>query len=136
MAATLTVTEATADSSTAANGSIICRYTLAWTSHTDGTVALPTPTINGTILRVTFNPGATAPTDNYDVTLTDEDGIDVLGGQGANRDTANSESVCPGLAFTDGTTTSVVPIAVAGTLTLNVSNAGDSKQGTVVLYVR
>jgi hypothetical protein len=136
MAATLTVTENVADSSSTRDPSIICRYTLAWVSHTDGTVALPTATINGTILRVTTNPGSTAPTDNYDVTLLDEDGIDVLAGEGTDRDTTNSETFCPGVAFTDGTTTSVVPVVVAGVLTLTIANAGSGKEGTVVLYVR
>lgn len=122
---------------------LINRIEFAWVSHTDGTVAISSADatgnsgpVNGTILRVTTNPGGTAPTDNYDVTLTDEDGVDVLAGRGADRDTANSETFTPGVAFSDGTTTSVVPVVVAGNLTLNVTNAGSGKQGSVILYVR
>lgn len=70
--------------------------------------------------------GGTAPTDNYDVTVTDANGVDVLAGAGANRDTANQETVA-----------SASLGAVAGSkLTLNVTNAGNSKQGTVYIYIR
>jgi len=54
------------------------------------------------LLKATTNPGATAPTDNYDITLTDADGVDLMGGTLANRDTANSEEALPyigGLAY-------------------------------------
>lgn len=66
----------------------------------------------------------------------DEDGIDVFAGQGANRDTANAEHFVPDLTLSDGTTDSVAPIAVCGILTLNVSNAGNAKAGTVTIYFR
>ncbi len=45
----------------------------------------------GTLLAIGTNPGATAPTDNYDITLVDADGVDRLDGVGGNRDTATSE---------------------------------------------
>jgi len=48
--------------------------------------------IDGYILFATTNPGATAPTDNYDITLVGADGVDISGAQLSNRDTANSES--------------------------------------------
>lgn len=114
-------------------------YTLDWLSHTDGVVDLDTDVaIVGEILRVTFVPdgGGTAPTNLYDVLLKDAHGIDVLGGQGANLSGTAASSVCPGVALKDGTTTSVVPVAVAGVLNLEVSNAGSGKGGQVILYVR
>lgn len=49
--------------------------------------------ISGKLLALETNPGAVAPTDNYDITLEDSDGIDVLEGVGGNRDTANTEKV-------------------------------------------
>lgn len=67
-----------------------------------------------------------APTDNYDITLTDADGIDVLAGAGANRDTANTEQVL-------GTSLGMV---ASSALTLAIANAGNSKGGTVVIYLR
>jgi len=106
------------------------RYVLNWTADGSGNVTQDTSEpIEGVILRVVFNP-VTGPTDNYDVVLSDEDGIDVLQGLGANRDTANSEQVIPVDA------TSGLPIAVSGILSLGITNAGASKLGQIILYVR
>lgn len=81
--------------------------------------------LDGEILGLETNPGSTAPTDNYDITITDSDGHDVLIGAGANRDTANTE-------YVDRASLA----GVAGSkLTLNVTNAGDQKEGVVVLWV-
>jgi hypothetical protein len=103
----------------------------AWTSGVGGgdagvcTKATTVP-FDGKILGVVTIPHATAPTDDYDVTITDADGHDVLWGAGMNRDTATTEYI---LGSACG--------AVSGsTLTLNVSNAGDSKRGQVVLWIR
>lgn len=71
------------------------------------------------------DPGATAPTDDYDITIVDAEGYDVMQGTGANRDTSNTETATPtkkSVAF--------------GPLTLNVANAGDSKVGVAVLYIQ
>lgn len=46
------------------------------------------------ILGVT-NPGATAPTAAYDITLEDEDGCDLFGGTMADRAAATSEQAFP-----------------------------------------
>jgi hypothetical protein len=107
----------------------------SWTSDGSGAQS-QSINIYGVILRVVTDPGSAAPTDNYGVTLTDANNIDLFASQGANRDTSNSEHFCPGLAFTDGTTTSVMPISHYGAATLAVANAGDSKTGEVVIYVK
>src|SRR4051812_32795025 len=63
-------------------------------SSTDGSVPdTVLPAIEGRLLHLVTNPGSTAPTDNYDMTLEDQNGHDVLEGVGANRDTANTEKV-------------------------------------------
>lgn len=49
------------------------------------------PAIEGRLLHLETNPGATAPTTLYDITLVNQNGIDVLQGVGANRHTTNSE---------------------------------------------
>lgn len=67
-----------------------------------------------------------APDDNYDVAITDVDSVDVLGGGGANRDTANTEQVL-------GTSLGAV---AESKLTVSITNAGNSKGGTVYLYIR
>lgn len=106
------------------------KITLSWTSAANGSATVVSDKVRGTILRITTNPGSAAPTDNYDATLTDEEGVDVAMGLLANRDTANSESVYP------VDTVSGLPIAVCDALTLAITNAGDSKTGSVVVYFR
>jgi hypothetical protein len=106
-----------------------------WTSAVGGGQT-QTIDVSGIICRVTTNPGSTAPTDNYDLTLVDEDGLDLFAGQGADRDTTNSESFCPGVPLKDGTTTSVVPVAHVGVATLTIANAGDAKVGKVLIFVK
>lgn len=116
----------------------INRIVLAWTSDASGNVSgTPSTVITGTILKVTFIPSeSVAPTANYDVTLLDDAGIDVLAGQGANLSATAETSVCPGVPLRDGTTTSVVPCVVSEALNLVVANAGNAKSGQVVLFVR
>lgn len=83
---------------------------------------------DGKILALVTIPsgGGTAPTDNYDIAITDADSIDVLVAGGQNRDTANTELVAEASLG-----------AVAGSkLTFAVTNAGNSKQGRAILYLR
>lgn len=76
------------------------------------------PRFQGRLLALHTNPGATAPTDNYDITLIDGDGMDRLQGVGANRDTANSEQVP--VVYTS---TSVnPPVSIDETLTFTIAN--------------
>ena len=49
------------------------------------------PRIEGRLLDLETDPGATKPTDNYDVTIEDAGGHDVLEGVGADRDDTNTE---------------------------------------------
>jgi hypothetical protein len=81
----------------------------------------------GEIIRLVTDPGTAAPTDNYTVTITDEDGYDVLMGAAVgNRDEANTEQV---LASSLG-------CVANDKLTLNVSGAGNAKTGTVTVYIK
>jgi hypothetical protein len=118
------------------SGKPVRRVSIDWISDASGDATATTGIVSGTILGVTFNPGSPAPTANYDVTLLDQAGRDVLAGLGANLSATDTLGVCPGQAFTDGTTTSVAPISVNDVLTLAVSNAGDSKAGSIVLHLR
>lgn len=102
-------------------------FKIKWTftSATDGTASLVTVgSYYGTVMCLVTDPGATAPTDNYDITVTDADSFDVLQGVGANRDTSTTETVNP---------PSVSP--AFGKLTINITNAGDTKDGVATLYV-
>lgn len=88
------------------------------------------PVFEGRILSIATNPGATAPQDNYDVTVENQHAHDVLQGLGANRDTANTE-VAPILYTTTGTHPAVDD---GDTLTLKIAgNNVNSAQTVVVL---
>lgn len=122
---------------TGANGRIR-KVIVEWTSDdTTGSVTGTTEKIVGELIKGVTDPGSAAPTDDYDITITDEEGADVLGASLDNlgdRDTANTEVVYFGL--TDGTVnTSAFPV-VCDKLTIAVTNAGNSKTGQLTLYYR
>jgi len=117
VAGTVTVTETSIGN--------IHKVKWAWTSSAGGAADLVTAGVYaGRAIALVTDPGSTAPDDNYDITITDSEGYDVMQGAGANRDTSNTETAVP-------TATSVA----FGTLTLNVSNAGPAKVGVAVLYI-
>lgn len=89
------------------------------------------PAIEGRLLALATNPGATAPTDNYDVTVEDQHGHDVLEGVGADRHTTTTQKVP--VVFSG---TAVHPVVDgADTLTLKVAgNAVTSAQIVVEIY--
>lgn len=120
------------------NGSDVVKHTFEWVSDASGNATIPSGfAVSGYITRVVIIPsGSAAPTTLYDLTMTDEDGVDVLAGRGANMSATATLSMCPGTPINDGTTASVVPVVVDSILTLNVANAGNAKAGTVVVYVR
>jgi hypothetical protein len=104
----------------------IKRIKWTWVSTAGGAADLVTTlSYTGQIVALVTDPGTAAPTDNWDLTITDQDGVDVLNALGANRDTANTEQVVTGMG-----------VVVGQSLTLNVTNAGDSKEGVVYLYLK
>lgn len=119
MAGTVTVTEASLGG--------IQKIRWAWTSDASGNADLITErAYYGEVLALVTDPdGTDAPTDDYDITITDVEGYDVMQGAGADLDTANTETAVPTAAS-----------VAFGTLTLNVSNAGDSKSGVAILYLK
>ena len=96
-------------------------------SATAGENPTTTKKYSGECLRLVTIPAAAAaaPTDNYDVTILDEDGYDVLGGGGMDRDTANTEQKAA----------ANLGACLYTTLSLRVANCGTSKGGTVLLYL-
>lgn len=106
------------------------RVKAVWVSDDSAGTASGTTTYgyNGKCELLTTVPAAAgaAPTDNYDITVTDADGVDVLAGGGANRDTANTEQVL-------GTSLGAV---ATSKLTVSIANAGNSKGGTIYLDIR
>lgn len=100
--------------------------TYTWTADAD-TATVPSKIvrgINGVVQRVITNPGTPAPTDDYDITLLDEWGSDILSSQGADRDQANTEHITK------------LGIGVGDSLRLTVSgNAVNSATGTVYVMI-
>lgn len=97
--------------------------TLTWTAGAGGvftsaaTDAQVTGVIRGRyIIMVITDPGATAPQAAYDITLTDPDGIDVMGGTLADRSATATEIARP---LPDPTKYCGF---ISGALTLNISN--------------
>ena len=84
--------------------------------------------ITGWILLVETDPGATAPTDQYDITLINSNSRDVMGGALANRSDTNTEAVMP---LQNGNYTIVYN---EGPLTVTVTNAGNSKTAEILIY--
>ena len=119
MAGTLVITDQTHRT--------VRKILLDWLSDSSGDVnGTLTATVSGILYRVAFVPdgGGTQPTDLYDITLDDADGVDVLAANGANLSNASSsQHIDAGRA-------------VDGKLELKVSNAGNAKGGLVALYIR
>lgn len=99
-------------------------YVFAWTSTAGGAVEdnESVEQVADRVLQVETIPSATAaPTADYDVTLEDGNGVDMLQGQGANR----SASAAEGVVFDTPT------IITTRAMVLKVTNAGNAKSGTV-----
>ncbi len=121
----------------------IRKVLIDWTSDaSDGTCVITTRKIVGQLIKAVTDPGATAPTDNYDIVITDEEGVDVLAacvaaGRLADRDTANSEQAYFFVENVDAAplASSVHPV-VCDKLTISIAAAGNSKLGQLILYYR
>jgi hypothetical protein len=99
------------------------------TQDVDGAATVPyteLKPLNGFIYAIQTDPGATAPTDNYDVYLRDyTTGVSLLGTSLENRDTVNSELVVPS-----------VPVYTAGAVGFSLSgNTNIDAVGDVYIYV-
>jgi len=98
------------------------------TSAADGTAdGTSTYAYSGAVLRFVAVPdaGGTQPTNAFDVALNDEDGYDILAGQGANLSNAAATTVVASMGAIAND-----KVAFAGT------NMGASKGATFYLYVR
>jgi len=122
MAGTVTNTEITHTS--------VKKIVFDWESAADGTATSTTTNkFTGVVERVVQIPdgGVTQPTDLYDVVVNDSDGSDILHGLGANLSNA---------ANTYKSTKDGLGTVVLSTLSLSVSNAGATKGGKTIIYLR
>lgn len=101
-----------------------------WTSSAGGAADATTEQFHtGRIIYAAQLPdsGGDQPTDQYDVTVVDADGVDVLKGLGANLSNAAGTYK----ADSDG-----LGAVVESQLTLAVTNAGNAKGGKVILFIQ
>jgi len=111
----------------------------SWTSNGSGAASGTTKKIVGELLKGITDP-TDGPTDNYDITLSDEQSFDVLTNCAdnlTNRHTTTTQEVY--LLVNDSAATDpggVVHPCVSDKLTIAVANAGDTKSGVLYLYVR
>lgn len=111
---------------------VIKKITFTWVSDdtTGGVSGVTTFSVSGKLFRITTIPGAggVAPDPNYDITLKDSDGVDILQGLGVDRHTSNTQDVP--LVYL---ATSIPPVS-KGLLTFAVVNAGNSNEGVAIIY--
>lgn len=113
---------------------------IAWTSDASGAVSGNTVTMGpGTIIAVEFVPGAggVQPTDLYDVTFTDAEGVNMFDAGdgtsiGANLSNANASHKVPFVG--GGSVTYVRQWLHGGAYTPVVAAAGNAKQGSINIY--
>jgi len=99
-------------------------FMLTWTctgDASDGTFPATTSNfrgnnIDGYIYQVVTDPGATAPTASYDITITDANGVDIMGAELENRSATATEQKVPKIGGLYGAR------RVNGTMTLNITN--------------
>jgi len=116
-----------------------CIMTLTWTgSAADGNftstaiTAAHVDKLSGFYLyQIETDPGSTAPTANYDITLTDSTSFDILGGRGNNKSATLTEAAIPA-----NSTGSFYPVIMAAeTYTLAITgNTAPSSGGVIRLY--
>lgn len=131
-AGTLTGCTAQTDWADVGNGNWAC--TVTWvddTSGTTGTILVP-PKLYGTWAAVgVTDPGATAPTDNYDIVVSSTvsghwAALDVFDGNLLNRDSSATEKA----------TWSYAPFPAYGSLTFTLSgNAVNNATGTLTIIL-
>jgi hypothetical protein len=112
------------------------------TDDTAGTATITTRKIVGELVKIQTDPGSVAPTDNFDVVITDPEGIDVLAGcmnaaTLLTRDTANTEETYLYLKEASATPIGIASYpVVCDPLTVSIANAGNAKTLQVILYYR
>jgi len=109
----------------------------SWKSDTNGDVSGvgSISNISGRVEQVTFIPasGDVTPSADYDVQILDEWGRDVLFGCGANLSASAAAFDNIMVPYSnDGEKVNLINTS----LNLVVANAGDSKEGTVILLLR
>lgn len=114
----------------------IQKINMSWTSDVAGAATGSTKKISGRIVRVTIVPsGVDVPTENYTLLINDADNIDVLMGYGAAGLSATlSRTIVPRINDAVLGQPSY-PVVVDGNLSFVIAGAGNTKSGTVSIYI-
>lgn len=113
------------------------------TDDSTGSVAGTTKKIVGQLIKIVTDPGSSAPSANWDVVLTDEEGVDLsihmddvaIAALIARHESTTLETYLP-LEDTAGTGRVGAWPVVCDKLTITVNNAGNAKTGQIILYYR
>jgi len=109
---------------------VVSTYKTALATEATAYLVIPDE-VKGFITGVEVSPGrngdlsTSLPTDLYDITITDAYGVGLISGELA--DLSNSAAV---------KYMSNEPISVESEITLNVTNAGNGKEGRVIIYLK
>lgn len=112
-------------------------------SATGACTGTTTNIISGKLIKVVTDPGATAPDANWDVVITDPEGLTVTAkcetavvAALIARHTTNTEQTYLYLMGTDAAAAAMAAFpVVSDLLTVAVANGGNSKNGQIILYV-
>lgn len=113
------------------------------TDDAAGTATVTTRKISGELIKIVTDPGSPAPTANYDVILTDDEGVDLsihmddvaIAALIARHTTTTEETYLP-LEDTAGTARISAWPVICGPLTVSLANAGNAKATQVIIYYR
>ncbi len=115
----------------------IHREVIDWIADASGDADVTLDKISGQLIKAVTDPGTPAPTANYDIALTDEEGIDLLAMM--TNDLGNlSATVTAETYFVLSDPLAVGGIAggpiVSNRITVTISNAGNLGAGQLILY--
>lgn len=113
------------------------------TDDSTGSVTCTTKKLSGELIKIVTDPGSSAPTANWDVVLTDEEGVDLsihmddvaIAALIARHTTTTEETYLP-LEDTAGTGRIAAFPVICDKLTVTVNNAGNAKTGQIIIYYR
>ena len=106
----------------------LSKISYVYVTAADGTATGETLSdYSGKIAYVISDPGATAPTEGWNFQIQNEDNYDLLKGAGTDRSATITEYLH---GDKDG-----LGVSVREKLTLEVTNGGNTKGGTVVVYL-
>ena len=110
---------------------------LEWQSDSGGAMSAQTQRFAGRLMRVVTIPGygGANPTGDYSLTITDQGGLDLLGGMGADRDTSDTQEIYPMVSIASGATTISAPVVFFGPLQIEVTGTSTSAAGLARIFV-